>query len=94
MSSLEEAAGGWNVAATRITAVEDQLTALEATAPDDAARTQARILRDAVRAARGRMDHLLESGSPDTMSRDLDAIAAELEAALASATPTPWRAPA
>jgi hypothetical protein len=35
------------------------------------------------------MDHLLESGSPDTMFRDLDAIAAELEAALASATPTP-----
>lgn len=33
------------------------------------------------------MQELLESGNPDTMSRDLDAIAAELEAALASVNP-------
>ncbi|TCN43984.1 hypothetical protein EV644_101881 [Kribbella orskensis] len=87
MGSLAEAAGGWNVAASRVTAVEDRLTALEASAPDEAARTRTRALRDAVRSARGHMQELLESGSPDTMSRDLDAIAAELEAALASVNP-------
>jgi hypothetical protein len=87
MGSLAEVAGGWNVAAGRVTAVEDRLTALEASAPDDAARTRTRGLRDAVRAARGHLRELLESGSPDTMSRDLDAVAAELEAALVPATP-------
>jgi hypothetical protein len=34
------------------------------------------------------MQKLLDSGSPDTMSRDLEAVAAELEAAMASANPT------
>ena len=88
MSSLAEVAGGWNVATSRITAVEDRLTALEASAPDDAARTRARTLRDAVRAARGHLQDLLESGSPDTTARDLDAIATELEVVLGSANPT------
>jgi hypothetical protein len=87
MGSLAEAAGGWNVAASRVTAVEDRLTALEASAPDEAARTRTLVLRDAVRAARGHVQELLESGRPDTMSRELDAIAAELEAALASVNP-------
>jgi hypothetical protein len=87
MGSLAEVAGGWNVAAGRVMAVEDRLTALEASAPDEAARTRSRTLRDAVRAARGRMQELLESGSLDTVSRDLDAVAAELEGALASANP-------
>jgi hypothetical protein len=87
MGSVAEVAGGWNVAASRVTAVEDRLTALEASAPDESARTRTRALRDAVRSARGHMQDLLESGSPDTISRDLDAIAAELETALASVDP-------
>ena len=88
MPSLAEVAGGWNVAASRVVAVEDRLTALETSAPDDAARTRTRVLRDALRTARVHMQQLLESGSRDTMSRGLDAVAAELEAALASANPT------
>jgi hypothetical protein len=89
MPSLAEAAGGWNVAASRVVAVEDRLTALETSAPDDAARTRTRTLRDALRTARVHMQQLLESGSPDAMSRDLDAVAAELEAVLGSATNPP-----
>ena len=85
MASLAEVAGGWNVAASRVVAAEDRLTALETSAPDDAARTRTRALRDALRTARVHMQQLLESGSPDTISRDLDAVAAELEAVLGSA---------
>ncbi len=87
MPSLAEAAGGWNVAAGRVVAAEDRLTALETSAPDDAARTRTRALRDVLRTARVQMQQLLESGSPDTMSQDLDAVAAELEAVLGSAIP-------
>ncbi len=84
MPSLAEAAGGWNVAAGRVVAAEDRLTALETSAPDDAARTRTRALRDVLRTARVHMQQLLESGSPDTVSRGLNAVAVELEAALAS----------
>jgi len=87
MGSLAEAAGGWNVAANRVVAVEDRLTGLEASAPGEADRTRTRALRDAVRTARGDVEELLGSGSPDTMSQHLDAIAAALEAALASRNP-------
>ena len=87
LGSLAQAAGGWDVAGSRVVAVEDRLTALEASAPDEAAGARARTLRDAVRAARGHVQGLLEAGSPDTTSRDLDAVAAELEAALAATNP-------
>jgi hypothetical protein len=37
--SLDQVEGGWTVGANRISAVEDRLTALEGSAPDDASRT-------------------------------------------------------
>lgn len=80
--SLDQAAGGWAVGSSQVSAIEDRLTALEATAPDDTGRTRARTLRDAVRAARNRLQILLTAGQVDTFQRDLDAVAAELERTL------------
>ena len=80
--SLDQAAGGWTVGSSQVAALEDRLTALEATAPDDAGRTRARTLRDAVRTARSRLHGLLTAGQVDALQRDLDAVAAELERAL------------
>ena len=76
--------GGWTVEANRIAAVEDRLTGLEASAPDDTTRTGTRTLRDAVRASRGRVGELLQSGDPQAISPILIEVAAELEAALGS----------
>jgi hypothetical protein len=80
--SLDQAEGGWTVEASRIAAVEDRLTILEASAPDDATRTGTRSLRDAVRASRGRVEELLQGGDPEALFPTLNEVAAELEAAL------------
>jgi hypothetical protein len=85
--SAEQVAGGWVVGSSRVAAVEDRLTALEASGPDDAGRTRARTLRDAVRGSRARMQELVGSGASDTLPQDLDAVATELEAALGAANP-------
>jgi hypothetical protein len=85
--SAEQVAGGWVVGSSRVAAVEDRLTALEASAPDDAGRTHARTLRDAVRGSRARMQEVVGSGASDTLPQDLDAVATELEAALGAANP-------
>ena len=85
--SLDQAAGGWTVGSSRVSALEDRLTALEATAPDDVGRTRARTLRDAVRTTRTRLHGLLTAGRVDTLQRDLDAVAAELERALETPQP-------
>ena len=61
--SREQVAGGWAVSSARVGALEDDLTALEATAPDDPDRARARALRDAVRAARVRVEALVVPGS-------------------------------
>jgi hypothetical protein len=82
--SLDQVEGGWTVEADRIAAVEDRLTVLEASAPDDATRTSTRTLRDAVRASRERVEELLQSGDPEAISPTLNQVAAELEAALGS----------
>ena len=82
--SLDQVEGGWTVGANRISAVEDRLTILEESAPDDVTRTGTRNLRDAVRASRGRVENLLQSGDPTAISPALNGVAAELEAALAS----------
>ena len=82
--SLDQVEGGWTVGANRIAAVEDQLTVLEASAPDDVTRTGTRTLRDAVRASRGRVEELLQSGDPEAISPTLNEVAAGLEAALGS----------
>ena len=82
--SLDQVEGGWSVEADRIAAVEDRLTALEASAPDDATRTGTRSLRDAVRASRGRVEELLQAGDPEAIFPTLNEVAAELSAALGS----------
>lgn len=89
-NSLDQAAGGWTVGSSQVSALEDRLTALEATAPDDTGRTRARTLRDAVRTARSRLDGLLTAGRvDDTLRRDLDAVAAQLERTL-EVPPPAW----
>jgi hypothetical protein len=88
--SLDQVGGGWNVGANRIFAVEDRLTVLEGSAPDDATRTGTRILRDAVRVSRGRVEELLQSGDPAAISPTLNEVATELEAALGSLD-QPWQ---
>ncbi|MFG1625292.1 hypothetical protein [Kribbella sp. NPDC049227] len=85
--SVEAVAGGWAVAASRVTAAEDRLTVLEASAPDESAQARAATLRDAVRSARVRMEALRESSTAETMPQDLDAIAVDLEAALTPPVP-------
>ncbi|MGH8833959.1 MAG: hypothetical protein ACRDWG_03015 [Actinomycetes bacterium] len=80
--SADQVAGGWSVASSRVTALEDRLIALETSAPDDADRARARALRDAVRASRVNLEELVRSGATDTLIRDLDAVAARLETAL------------
>jgi hypothetical protein len=82
--SIDQVEGGWTVEATRIAAVEDRLTVLEASAPDDTTRTETRTLRDAVRASRERVEELLQSGNPEAISPTLNEVAAQLEAALGS----------
>ncbi|WP_329004200.1 hypothetical protein OHA18_12435 [Kribbella sp. NBC_00709] len=85
--SPEQAAGAWNVESSRVVTAEDKLTALERSAPDEAAGTRARTLRDAVRAARGDIENLLATATPITMPSDLDAVSARLEQALGQPRP-------
>ena len=82
-ASPDEVAGGWQVAAGRVTAVEDRLTGLETSAPDESRGARAGALRDAVRDARLGVADLLVSRDPALLARDLVAIRAGLEAALA-----------
>jgi len=78
--SADEVAGGWRVAAGRVTLIEDRLTGMSSAAPDEARARRARVLRDAVRAARQAMEARLVARDPSTLARDLTAIAAQLSA--------------
>lgn len=82
VGSLEQVAGGWTGGENRVVAAEDRLTALEPTAPSEPDRERARSLRDAVRLARGRVQQIAAPGLHDTWALDLDAVIADLEAAL------------
>lgn len=86
--SPDAAAGGWRVAAGRVTSTEDRLTLLEPSAPDDVRRSRARSLRDAVRAARQQVENLLMSGDPAALRGDLAVIAAQLTSSLGPRPPT------
>lgn len=88
--SREEVAGGWAVSEARVSAVEDRLTVLESSAPDDQGRSRALVLRDASRAARAQMQRLLSPGPRDTWALDLDAVINDLETAL---RPSPVTSP-
>jgi len=83
VASPDQAAGAWIVESSRVSALEDRLTGLEATARDDTGRARARNLRDAVRTASSQLNILINDGQFDTLPRDLDAVAGELETALA-----------
>ncbi len=85
-TSTDQVAGGWQVGAGRVTALEDRLTGLETTAPDEAGQSRARDLRDGVRGARHGVEGLLVSGDPASIARDLGAIAGQLSLVL---DPTP-----
>jgi len=86
-ATAEHARGGWTVAEARVVAVEDRLTALLASAPDDVRRVRARMLRDAVRSAGDRIRGL---GSADGVATllEFDQVAVTLEAALVHPTQT------
>jgi hypothetical protein len=84
--SVEQIRGGWAVGEGRVAAAEDRLTALEATAHDDADRTRVRGLRDVVRASRQRIVGLTTIGVA-APSLELERVAADLEAALAASSP-------
>ena len=60
-STTDALAGGWQVSADRVSAAEDRLTGLEASAPDETRAARARSLRDAVRASRTDVEVLLDS---------------------------------
>jgi hypothetical protein len=85
--SADQMEGGWAVGSSRIAAVEDRLTVLEASAPDDAGRTRARNLRDAVRMGQARIQELAGSEATETRLRTLEEVAADLEAAMRAASP-------
>jgi hypothetical protein len=80
--SHDEMAGGWAVSQKRVAAAEDELTVLESTAPDEAGRTRARSLRDALRHARTRLQLLVAPGRHETWALDLDTLMIELEGVL------------
>jgi hypothetical protein len=87
--SREQAAGGWAVSSARVGTLEDRLTALTATAPDDPALQRATTLRDAVRASRTRLDALATPGTDQSLSTELDAVVTDLESALRPPQPGP-----
>jgi hypothetical protein len=89
VASPDEAVGAWTVEASRVSALEDRLTELAATARDDAGRSRALGLRDAVRTASGRLNVLVRARQFEALAYDLDAVAAELEAALAEGAGDP-----
>ena len=89
--SREQAVGGWAVASDRVLALDDRLTSLEATAPNDAGRERARTVRDAVRVARGRMDSLATSATDQSASAEVGSIANDVSSTVWPPEPEPPR---
>jgi hypothetical protein len=85
-TSADQVRGGWAVSADRVAALEDRLTALEATARNEESRPRARILRDAVRASRARIQ-AVANGTTVDIPGELGQVASDLEAGLAAALP-------
>jgi hypothetical protein len=84
-ATVEQVRGGWAVGEDRVAAVEDRLTALAATAHDDADRMRVQGLRDVVRASRQRIEDVSAPGVTDP-SQELERVAVDLETALAAAS--------
>jgi len=87
----DQVAGAWQVTRDRVSKLEDTLTGLQSTAPNEQEAARARDLRDAVRDARTRIDAAAETTGPPvdiTMTRyELGAARATLETALANSEP-------
>ena len=81
-------AGGWQVSAVRARAVEDRLTGLETSAPDESRAARARALRDAVRAARADVESQISSGDQAFTPAVLAASIARLQELLNPHPPT------
>ena len=86
-SSLQQMARTWQASSARVTSIEQQLTALESTAVGHDRGTQARLLRDAVRSARVRLETLLSSSDASAVRTALATSASEIETALAAIPP-------
>jgi hypothetical protein len=81
--TAEMAAGGWAVQARRVTEVEDRLTTLRSSAPDETGRNRAKGLRDAVRGSRVRIESLLAPGvAPELVRTGLAGVQTALETSL------------
>ena len=80
--------GGWQVSAARAGAVEDRLTGLETSAPDEPRAARARDLRDAVRAARADVESQISSGDQASTPVVLAASIARLQELLNPPPPT------
>ncbi len=91
--SAERVAGGWQVAAPRVAAVEDQLTVLESSARTQEDAASARQLRDAVRSGREKLETLSGPGVHDEWALDLDDVAGLLLTVLGPAPVDDPRAP-
>ena len=87
-ASFAGVSGGWTVASPRAQALEDRLTRLETTAPDDDSRARAAAFGEAVRTARERMAALLVDGETAQWSLALDDVQAALLAVLVPADGT------
>lgn len=84
--SAEAVVGGWSVAVPRVAQLEDQLTRLVATAPDEERRSHALAARDAVRQSRERLA-TLAAGPGQDWRAGIDAAQAPLLTALAPPPP-------
>jgi hypothetical protein len=85
--SVEQMAGGWQVAAPRIVALETRLSRLESTARNEEDRARARTLREAVESARLRISALPSLPNRFAAGEAMARSAAELESAMATIGP-------
>ena len=79
--------GGWTVAAPRVSQLEDQLSALAASARDEAGRAKATILRDAVRDSRGALDRVALQPDMAAARAEVQQAAQRMNDALGSVQP-------
>jgi hypothetical protein len=92
-STPDALAGGWQVSADRVSAAEDRLTGLEASAPDETRAARARSLRDAVRASRIDVEVLLDGRDQAGIPVALATATARLLEALDPGPPDPASPP-
>jgi hypothetical protein len=89
--SQDQVAGAWQVTRDRVSTLEDTLTGLQSTAPNEQEVARARDLRDAVRDARTRIDAAAETTGPPvditTTRYELGEVRATLETALVNSEP-------